>query len=227
MVEAALRAMAIMKGMGLDQNVVERLVAAAGLVSVPWVDKPTNVATPSGAADADASGGTAPAGAPEPVVSSVAFDPFIASLPPDARRTFESSIAFLLAEIVRADGKFDRLERIEVDWTMNFQVPAMLGDAFRFSEAAEAEYRSLMHGSPRADSRPFEARVTELGSVVAQLPDALRAHYRRVVSNVCASAAESSGSWLWFGTKVSKEEKDVLTRIEAALGLHAAAQSTK
>jgi hypothetical protein len=222
MVEAALRAMAIMKGMGLDQNVVERMVAAAGLVTVPWVDKPTN-------ASPEAAGVSRPS-AP-PLVSSTAFDPFIADLPADERRTFESSVVLLLAEIVRADGKFDRLERIEVDWTMNFQVPAVLGDAFRFSEAAEAEYRSLMHGAPRADQRPFEVRLTELGGIVAKLPEPLRAHYRRVVADVCAAAAESSGGWLWFGTKVSKEEKAVLTRIEEALGLEArpeaAAQSTK
>jgi hypothetical protein len=216
MVEAALRAMAIMKGMGLDQNVVERLVGETGLVTVPWVDKPTNAPAPGSAPSEPARGGDVAA---TEGVSSVAFDAFIAALPAEERRAFESSIALLLAEIVRADGKFDRLERVEVDWTMNFQVPAVLGDAFRFSGAAEAEYRALMDGTSRADGRPFDVRLTELGGIVARLPDELRARYKRFVTEVCAAAAESSGAWLWFGTKVSKEEKAVLTRIEGALGL--------
>ncbi len=220
MVEAALRAMAIMKGMGLSQNVVERLVGAAGVATLPWVDLPTN-ASPSGAAAvASPSSGAAP----EAVVSSTAFDSFMAALSPDERRALESSIAFLLAEIVRTDGKFDRLERIEVDWTMNFQVPALLGDAFRFSDAAEEEYRSLMQGAPPADPRPFEARLAALGSVVAKMPDNLRARYKHVVTGFCTAAAESSGTWLWLGTKVSKEEKAVLSRIEDTLRLD---QSTK
>jgi len=152
-------------------------------------------------------------------VSSVVFDAFIEGLPAGERRTFESSIVLLLAEVVRADKKFDRLERIEVDWTMNFQVPAALGDAFRFSEAAESEYRTLMEGAPRVDERPFDDRLTELGGVVTRLPEGLREQYRRFVAEVCAAAAESSGAWLWFGTKVSKEEAEVLARIERALGL--------
>ena len=41
------------------------------------------------------------------------------------------------------------------------------------------------------------------------------------VTRVCRSAAESSGGWLWFGTKVSAEEKAVLDRVSAVLGLGA------
>jgi hypothetical protein len=217
MVEAALRAMAIQKGMGISQNVIERLVGETGLVAVPWVDKPNN-APPAGAAP---STGASPSRPPpgETVVSSVVFDSFIESLPASERQTFESSIAFLLAEVVRADKKFDRLERVEVDWTMNFQVPAALGDAFRFSDAADAEYRALMEGAPRADARSFDDRLSELGAVVARLPEGPRDSYRRFVADVCAAAAESSGAWLWFGTKVSKEESAILSRIESALGL--------
>jgi hypothetical protein len=217
MVEAALRAMAIQKGMGISQNVIERLVGETGLVAIPWVDKPNNASPEGAAAVVSSPAGETTAGAQG--VSSVAFDAFIEGLPAGERRTFESSIVLLLAEVVRADKKFDRLERVEVDWTMNFQVPAALGDAFRFSEAAESEYRTLMEGAPRVDERPFVDRLTELGGVVTRLPDGLREQYRRFVAEVCAAAAESSGAWLWFGTKVSKEEAAVLAGIERALGL--------
>jgi hypothetical protein len=215
MVEAALRAMAIQKGMGLPQNVFERLTGETGLVAVPWVDKPDNAP----AADAPPGGASADGPATGLPAIATAFDGFIAGLAPGERRTFESSIVLLLSEVVRADAKFDRLERVEIDWTMNFQVPAALGEAFRFSEPAEAEYRALMDGAARPDPRPFDDRLAELGGIVERLPDALRASYRRFVAEACASAAESSGEWLWFGTKVSKEEKAVLSRIEKALGM--------
>jgi hypothetical protein len=217
MVEAALRAMAIQKGMGISQNVFERLTGETGLVAVPWVDKPDN-ASAAGPSPGEASASGA---APELPAIATAFDGFIAGLAPGERGTFESSIVMLLSEVVRADAKFDRLERVEIDWTMNFQVPAALGEAFRFSKPAEAEYRALIDGGPRPDPRPFDDRLAELGAGVERLPEALRASYRRFVAEACASAAESSGEWLWFGTKVSKEEKAVLSRIENALGIAA------
>jgi hypothetical protein len=216
LVEAALRMLAIQKGLGFDQNLFERLIAETGLAAMPWVDRPDNAASKPRAAGKDA-----PAAAPaqEDFVPGTAFDAFLASLADRDRRMFEASVAMLLAEVVRADGKFDRLERIELDWIMNFEVPGALGDAFRFSDAAQAEYRALVDGAAPPDGRGFDARLAELGAVVARLPEPLRRHYRRFVAKVCRSAAESSGGWLWFGTKVSAEEKAVLDRVAAALGL--------
>ena len=155
----------------------------------------------------------------EAFVPSDAFDAFLEQLPERERATFQASIAMLLAEVVNADGEFDRLERIELDWRMNFEVPSMLGDAFRFSEAAEREYQALLDGTPPADPRPFDERLRELGTIVARLPEPLRDRYRAFVIDACRAAAEASGGWLWFGTKVCEEEKQVLDRVSAVLGL--------
>jgi hypothetical protein len=204
LVEAALRMLAVQKGMGWDQGLIERLIGDVGLWAIPWVDRPDNGAK---------------GGGPTDFVPSVAFDGFVEALPEPERRTFQASIVMLLAAVVRADGKFDRLERIETDWIMNFEVPAMLGETFRFSDAAQAEHRTLFEDAPAWDARPFDERLGELAGIVARLPAPLAKQYRSFVARVCRAAAESSGGWLWFGTKVSKEEKAVLDRIGAALGL--------
>lgn len=218
LVEAALRMLAVQKGVGCDQNLIERMVAETGLLALQWVDRPDNAgtpdssATPHGAyAGADISSGG--------FVPSVAFDGFIAELPAKERELFEASIAMLLAAVVRSDGKLDRLERVELDWRMNFEVPSALGDAFRFSSSAEREYRALLDGEKPADRRSFDVRLRELGTIVARLPAPLRKRYGEFVTHACRAAAESSGDWLWFGTKVGEDEKRVLDRIAAALDL--------
>ena len=83
------------------------------------------------------------------------------------------------------------------------------------------EYRALVDGTPCPDLRSFDDRLVELGGVVKRLPPPLHAQYTEFVTRVCRSAAESSGGWLWFGTKVSAEEKAVLDRVSAVLGLGA------
>jgi hypothetical protein len=211
LVEAALRMLAVQKSMGLNQGLIERMLANVGLWAIPWVDRPDNGAP-----------GAAPQG--EEFAPSTAFDAFLARLAEDERQAFQSSIVMLLGEVVRADGVFDRLERIELDWIMSFEVPATLGNAFRLSPAAQAAHDALFHGSPAPDPRPFADRLAELAGIIARLPDPLLATYREFVARVCRSAAESSGGWLWFGTKVSAEEKAVLDQIAAALGLSEPAQ---
>jgi hypothetical protein len=215
LVEAALRMLAVEKSVGSELNLFERLVAETGLLALPWTDRPDNAtaASPHGAHAGAVTGGD--------FVPCKAFDGFLAELPEDERETFEASIAMLLAAVVNADGKFDRLERVELDWRMNFEVPSELGDAFRFSAAADREYRALLDGTPPADRRPFTARLRELGQIVARLPEPLRARYRSFVVHACRTAAEASGGWLWFGTKVSREEKRVLEQITEVLGLDA------
>jgi tellurite resistance protein len=208
LVEAALRMFAVQKGVGVDQNVMERLVADLGLWSLPWVDRPDNAAA-------------AASGAPKDFVPATAFDAFVAALAGGERATFQASIVMLLAAVVHTDGKFDRLERIEVDWILNFEVPAALGDGFRFSDPAQAEYRALFDGAKSADPRPFDERLAELGTIVARLPGPLRAQYQAFAGKACQAAAASSGGMLWFGTKVSPEEKAVLDKIGASLGLGA------
>jgi hypothetical protein len=206
-VEAALRVLAVQRGVGVELGILERILADVGSWAVPWIDRPDNGAPAPGAAT------------PAPFVPPVAYDGFIASLSGPDRRIFEASIAMLVAEVVKIDGKFDRLERIEADWILNFEVPAALGDAFRSSEAARAEHDALFGGTPPPDGRPFDARLAHLAAVVEGLPAPLRGPYNEVVARVCRAAAESSGGWLWFGTKVSAEERAVLDAVAAALRL--------
>jgi hypothetical protein len=207
LVEAALRMLAVLKGVGDDQNLVERMVAETGLLALDWVDRPDNRGEPP------------PRIENRPFVACTAFDEFIGTLSTDDRELFESSIALLLGAVVRSDGKFDRLERVELDWRLNFEVPRELGDAFRFTPAAEREIRALFDGDRSATRRSFDARLRQLGEIVRRLPAPLRERYGKFVTHACRDAAESSGDWLWFGTKVGEEEKRVLDRIAAVLEL--------
>jgi hypothetical protein len=216
LVEAALRMLAVQKGVGCDQNLIERMVAETGLMALEWVDRPDN----TGSSDAQAT----PHGSHPNISSSdfepcVAFDGFIAELPAGERELLEASIPMLLGAVVCSDRKLDRLERVELDWRMNFEVPSVLGDAFRFSSSADREYRALLDGRPPADRRSFDTRLRELGTIVARMPAPLRKRYGEFVTQACRAAAESSGDWLWFGTKVGEEEKRVLDRIAAVLDL--------
>ena len=215
-VEAALRMLAVQKGVGLDQNLIERLVAETGLLALPWTDRPDN-----GAPLESTPHGLSPAIETEVFAPCEAFDPFIAELPGDERELFQASIAMLLGAVVHADGSFDRLERVEIDWRMNFEVPRELGDAFRFSLAAEREHRALMRDKSSPDPRPFDARLRALGAIVARLPAPLRARYCSFVLRACRAAAEASGEWLWFGAKVGEEEREILERIGHVLELAA------
>ncbi len=213
MLEAVLRVCAIKKGMALDQTLIEAVLADMGLWTLPWVDRPDNGPVP------------APGGSDQDFRPSTAFDAFIESLPEARRRLFQRSVVMLLAEVVHADGKFDRLERVEADWIMNFEVPAALGNAFRSSDAADEAYRALFDGTPAPDGRPLDERLADLTSVVDELPEGLRSTYTAFVARVCRAAAESSGTWLWFGTRVSEEEKAILDRIAKALKLGAVVSS--
>jgi hypothetical protein len=208
LVEAALRMLAVQKSAGADQNAIERLVAETGLLLLPWVDRPDNGSVRE-----------QPSFAEQRFEPSRDFEPFLAELVPRERAVFEASIALLLGAVVRADGKLDRLERIEIDWTMNFAVPSALGDAFRFSETAAREYEAVLAGTAAVAGPAFERRLAELGVIVRRLPEELRERYTSFARDMCREAAEASGGWLWFGSKVGAEEKRVLDQIAAALGL--------
>jgi hypothetical protein len=221
LVEAALRMLAVQKGAGIDLNLVERLIAETGLATLPWIDSPDNgppQAQPGGSSPHGSLDGAAiiSAGAFEPNHD---FDGFIVELSARERASFEASIAMLLGAVVFADGEFDRLERIEIDWTMNIEVPSALGDAFRVSDAAAHEYEVLCNRTVPVDRRSLDARLVELAAIVGRLPAPLRERYTSFVIKVCRAAAEASGGWLWFGTKVGAEEKQVLDQIAASLGL--------
>lgn len=208
LVEAALRMLAVQHGAGSDQNIMERLVAETGLLLLPWIDRPDNAAEPE----------------PQRLTEtkfepSRAFEPFLRELAVEQRECFEASLALLLGAVVRADRKLDRLEQIELDWTMNFAVPSALGNAFRFSEAAAREYEAVLAGTATVEGAAFRRRLAELGVVVRRLPEDLRERYTSFVIEVCRDAAEASGGWLWFGSKVSDEEQRVLDQIAEALGL--------
>ncbi|MFV8751945.1 hypothetical protein ACNOYE_15475 [Nannocystaceae bacterium ST9] len=211
MVEAAMRMLAVQRGLALDQNLVEKLIGEAGLSLLGWVDRPDDA-------------GKHLHHAQERVRHTLhadaqiqALDEFAAGLSEPERALLHASMPALLGLVVRADGKFDRLERIEVDWVMNFEVPAQLGDAFRFSPAAERAYAALVDERPHAELD--HAWLEPLGRVVERMPTALRQHYREFVASICRSAAESSGELLWFGAKVNAKEHAMLDRIAAALGL--------
>lgn len=213
MVEAAMRMLAVQHGMKLDLNFVERLVGEAGLSLLDWVDRPDDAAKPDRHVEELARHTLDAAG------SIAALEEFSAGLPVAERERLHGSIPALLDMVVRADGKFDRLERIEVDWVMNFEVPAQLGDAFRFSAAAERAYAVLVADRPREGGSLADGELESLGRIVVGMPAGLRDHYRRFVASVCRSAAEASGELLWFGSPVSEEERAMLERIGAALGL--------
>lgn len=203
LVEAALRMLAVQQGAGADQNLIERLVAETGLLLLPWVDRPDN-----GPQLTEASF--------EPCR---VFEPFLRELSAHERAIFEASVAMLLGAVVRADHELDRLERIELDWIMNFAVPSQLGDAFRFSEAAAHAYEAVLDGTITVAGAELDRRLIELGPIVRRLPAELRERYSSFVVEMCREAAEASGGWLWFGSKVGEEEKQVLDQIAAALGL--------
>ncbi|MFO7562768.1 MAG: DUF1365 family protein [Enhygromyxa sp.] len=230
LVEAALRMLAVQKGAGTDQGAIERLVAETGLLLLPWIDRPDNQSAPRPAGlpeSAEIDEGKGPPRAPssfseERFEPSRDFDPFLAELEPRERASLQASLALLLGAVVRADGKLDRLERIEIDWIMNFAVPSALGDAFRFSEAAAGEYEAVLAGTAATAGPKFEWRLAELGAIVERLPEDLRERYTNFVVEMCRDAAEASGGWLWFGSKVGPEEKRALDQIAAALGLESA-----
>jgi hypothetical protein len=207
LVEAALRMLAVQHGAGADQSLIERLVAETGLRLLPWVDRPDNAA-PAEQHFTE-----------QKFEPSHAYEPFLRELSASERASFEASIALLLGAVVRADRKLDRLEQVEIDWVMNFAVPSALGNEFRFSEAAAREYEAVLEGSANVEGPAFERRLVELGTIVRKLPPDLRKHYGSFVLEMCREAAEASGGWLWFGSKVGDEEKLVLDQIAAALGL--------
>lgn len=207
LVEAALRMLAVQHGVGADQSLIERLIAETGLLLLPWIDRPDN----AGPLEEQLQ--------EQPFEPAIAFDPFLRELADDERAIFEASLALLLGAVVRADHELDRQEQIELDWTMNFAVPSALGNAFRFSEAAARAYAAVLDGTASVTGLAFDQFLDQLGAIVRRLPADLRERYTDFVVEMCRQAAEASGGWLWFGSKVSEEEKRVLDQISAALGL--------
>lgn len=205
LVEAATRMLAVQHGVGVEQGLVERIVAELGLASFAWVDRPDNAE--EGPLREQA------------FVVTDAFEPWLAARPAGERALLEASPARLLGAVVRADRRLDRLERIELDWTMNFAVPRALGESFRFSAAAAEAYASVLAGTATITGPAFEGWLAELGHAVAAMPAELRERYTACVVECCRDAAEASGGWLWFGSKVGDEEKLVLDQIATALGV--------
>ena len=79
------------------------------------------------------------------------------------------------------------------------------------SLAGLSESELLERFAADGDEAAFEA-------IVRRLPDDLRERYTEFVIRTCGEAAEASGGWLWFGSKVGDEEKKLLDQIAAALG---------
>jgi hypothetical protein len=147
------------------------------------------------------------------------FNDFAASLAEPDRATLHASLAMLIGMVVRADGTFDLLERAAVSKVMDYQVPKHLGDDFRWSYVARREYQALCEGGARYDARPFDGRLVELGRILDRMPADLRTTYRSFVARTVLRVAETSGTVLWFGMKVGREEKAVLGKIATSLGL--------
>lgn len=212
MVEAAMRMLAVQRGLSPALNLAETLIGEAGLGLLDWVDRPD-----ASLKDREHSA-TRVAHTRDATSYVAALHDYASTLPELERALLHASPAALLGLVARADGKFDRLERIEVDWVMNFEVPAQLGEAFRFSHAAERAYEDLMAADP-GPARSDETWLPALGELVEAMPSELRRHYREFIAAVCKQTAESSGERLWFGSKVSEREQVMLDRIDAALGL--------
>lgn len=213
MVEAAMRMLAVQRGLTPQLNFAETLIGEAGLGLLDWVDRPDESREHREHTDARV------AHTRDATAEVAALHAHAAALPELERALLHASPAALLGLVARADGKFDRLERIEVDWVMNFEVPARLGQDFRFSHAAERAYAALMAEDPASRPSLDEGWLDALGAILEAMPEPLREHYREFIGAICRQTAESSGDLLWFGSKVSERERVVLDRIGAALGL--------
>ncbi len=71
------------------------------------------------------------------------------------------------------------------------------------------------------DNRPaeafFEKTLSVMGALLRALPLDQREAQKREIVSACARIAEASGGMLGFGSKVSKEEQEMIARITAEL----------
>jgi hypothetical protein len=139
------------------------------------------------------------------------------TLPPEDRDTLLGSIPLLIAVVVGADREFDEVEMgAAVDELLS--TVTTLGDEFRHSEAAEREFDRLS-ARAREGEPELAGRLAELGRVVGELPVELRDRYRAFVKSMCLRLASASGGFFGFVDPISEDEKIMLHKIVAALGI--------
>src|SRR5262245_15161216 len=92
-----------------------------------------------------------------------------------------------------------------------------------------ARSRGITEGSPGdyaladwLDNRPaetfFEKIMSVMAAILRALPPDERESKKRDIVSACAHIAEASGGVLGFGSKVHKEEQELIARITAELG---------
>ena len=153
------------------------------------------------------------------------FREFTATLDPADQDVLHASIPLLIAMVVGADHEFDARERGAVVDEL-LAATHELGEEFRWSPAAQAEFDTLSKKAREGDP-DFAERLSELRRVVLLLPEELRERYREFVKGMCLRLAAASGGFLGFGDPISEDEKVVLRRVVSALGIHMASDTER
>lgn len=140
------------------------------------------------------------------------------SLPEEERDLLLSSVPFLISLCVGADRQFDQLE-VEAAVDSLLEATKVLGDAFRYSPAAERAFDVISARADEGWSVEAGKRLTALGAVVRAMPPDVQQPYHEFVTKMCLHLVESSGTLLWFGKRISEEEKGALFTIAQELGV--------
>jgi tellurite resistance protein len=151
-------------------------------------------------------------------MTSCPFFEFSKTLDDDQRDALFSSVPMLVAMVVGADGEFDDYE-MEATVDALLAAAEVLGDEFRWSEAAKREFDHITKSVREGGVENATGRLSRLGQVVRLLPDDLRHRYQDFITAMVMHLAESSGGFLFFIDSVSEEEKIALRKIVVALGL--------
>lgn len=149
---------------------------------------------------------------------SAELERYALALPDADRQVLLSSIPLLIAMVVGADREFDELE-MDAAVTALLQTAEQLGQAFRWSPEAQAEFDKLCRTARDEGTMYFYQRLRALHDVVEVMPPLLADEYKAFVREMCLALAEASGGFLWFGDRISDEERVALHKIALALGL--------
>jgi hypothetical protein len=140
------------------------------------------------------------------------------SLPPEERDLLLSSVPFLISLCVGADQLFDQRE-VEAAADVLIDSTGVLGDAFRHSAAAEGAFDVIAARAEAGWTSDAEARLEALGAVVRKMPSDVQRPYHAFVEKMCLHLVESSREHVFWGKKISAEEKKVLQHIALRLGV--------
>lgn len=162
-------------------------------------------------------GWAGPAGA-----SPAVFGAFVEGLPEADKHVILAAVPRLMGMVGYADGRLDTLERSEARRLLDREIEQRLGEDFRWSWEARQETARLFHGE-RPTPAEDQAWLTALSAIVDHMPADLQRRFGEGVYDLCARIAGASGTLLWLGVSVSRDEARVLQRIRDALRLRATA----